>query len=386
MRDNFVDMSVNMLGLIKAAAVASPGVESVQGINDVMRKSKYKPGDVERFKKKYDAMAADPNADKKALERQLQMVEEAKAGRRRRNRAIRLQSAQNTDDDSIDWRRVDWENSPSSSSVIMVRNERLTPAQHAYYKRKVMEYGGNKNKAFKDLQARLNGAKGSQMWVQTKEDIATQKANREALSQPTSGGWYRSYGDDAELGPGNTIRVKGAPSRDLQRAAGARGMTVVSDASYYGNRGRYQRAADARRANRYSSVRGGTVRSPRYSSARGTTRSSAVSIPSQRYEVDDSSMSDSDVMTWVQNHASEINNQWYSDPRYRNIARRVAQIKDPYLFQDAADPVYGASASELDARIQRLFRSEAEPYARMISDRSYDPVSSGGFGAYSRGR
>lgn len=373
MRNNSIDMSVNMLGLVKAAAAVSPGADRVQGINDAMRKSKYKPGDVERFKKEYDAMAADPNADKKALGQQRQMVEEAKAGRRRRNKAIRLQSAQNTDDDSIDWRRVDWENSPSSSSIIAVRNERLTPAQHAYYKRKVKEYGGDKNKAFKDLQARLNGAKGSQTWVQTKEDIATQEANRKALSQPTSGRWYSDYGDDAELGPGNTIRVKGAPSRALQRAAEARGMTVVSDASYYGNRGRYQRAADARRANRSGSIR-------------GATRASRVSSPSQRYEVDDSLMSDADVLNWVQNHASEINNQWHSDPRYNNIARRVAKIRDPYLFQDAADSVYGVSDDVLNARIQSLFRGEAEPYARMVSGSHYDPVSSGGFGPYSRGR
>lgn len=375
--NNYTDMSVNILGLIKAAEVVSTGadrVNEIQGINDAMRGSKYKPGDVERLKTEYDAMANDPNVDKKALGQQRQMVETAKANRRRRNKAIRLQSAQNTDDDSIDWRRVDWENSPSSSSIIAVRNERLTPAQHAYYKRKVREYGGDKNRAFKDLQDRLNGAQGSQTWVQTKEDIANQMANQKALSQPASGRWYSSYGDDAELGPGNTIRVKGAPSRALQRAAEARGMTVVSDAGYYGNRGRYQRAADARRANR-----------PR--SASGATRAS-ISRPTSVVPrtMDVSGMSDSEVMDWVQNHASEINNAWHSDPYYQNMARRVAAISDPKLFNDARHPVYGVPDDVLNLRIQSLFRDAARPYAEMLRGGSYDPVSSGGFGAYSRGR
>lgn len=95
--------------------------------------------------------------------------------------------------------------------------------------------------------------------------------------------------------------------------------------------------------------------------------------------MDVSGMSDNDVMTWVQNHASEINNQWYRDPYYQNMARRVAKIKDPYLFQDAVDPVYGVPNDKLDLRVQNIFQSAAKPYAEMVSNRSDSPTAGLGY-------
>lgn len=110
-------------------------------------------------------------------------------------------------------------------------------------------------------------------------------------------------------------------------------------------------------------------------------RSSSVA---PRY-MDVSDMSDSDVMTWVQNNASEINNQWYKDPYYQNMARRVAKIKDPHLFQDAVDPVYGVPDDKLNLRVQHIFQSAAKPYAELVSDRSNSPTTSGGLGYRNRG-
>lgn len=296
MRNNFIRIPANLIGLAKAAAASTqapataptggtgagqtqttsggtdkapapatatpqtPGVtseesttrnivDSVAGVSN-RGKSSYVPGSFEEAEKKLTGMYNDPNLDPKQLEKQQELV--SKLEDDRRSDAIWRQSADNTNDDSIDWRPVDWDNSGLSGNLTVVRGTRLTPAQYGYYQRKVKEYGGDRNKAWQDVQSKLNANQGQyQMWVQTDEDKALQAQNQRALSQAPSGQWYRSYGDDAQLGPGNTIRVKGAPSPALQRSAQARGMTIVSDARYYGNQGNWNRAADARRAAQY---------------------------------------------------------------------------------------------------------------------------------------
>ena len=212
----------------------------------------YDPDGHADAEQKLREMQENPDAyDPEAIQEQQAIVKEHQ--RKQHIEAQRLQSARNTDDGTIDWRPVDWENSGLSGNLTVVRGTRLTPAQYGYYQRRVKAYGGDKNKAWQDVQARFSEAagRGHQMWVQTDEDKALQAQNQRALSQPPSGQWYRSYGDDAQLGPGNTIRVKGAPSPALQRSAQARGMTIVSDARYYGNQGNWNRAADARRAAQY---------------------------------------------------------------------------------------------------------------------------------------
>lgn len=302
MRNNFIRIPANLIGLAKAAAGPAGGtgrptgtgtgatstgggtgqapatatpqtsgvtseesttrniVDSVAGVSN-RGKSSYVPGSFEEAENKLTDMYNDPNLDPKQLEKQQELVSKLEDGRR--NDAIWRQSADNTNDDSIDWRPVDWDNSGLSGNLTVVRGTRLTPAQYGYYQRRVKAYGGDKNKAWQDVQSKLNANQGQyQMWVQTDEDKALQEQNRRALSQPPSGGqWYRSYGDDAQLGPGNTIRVKGAPSPALQRSAQARGMTIVSDARYYGNQGNWTRAADARRAAQYQN----RVRAQQYS-------------------------------------------------------------------------------------------------------------------------
>lgn len=117
--------------------------------------------------------------------------------------------------------------------------------------------------------------------------------------------------------------------------------------------------------------------------SRRVAKKPAVSSPRT---MDVSGMSDRDVMTWVQDHASEINNSWYNDPYYYELAKRVAQIRDPYMFQDAADPAYGVSDDVLKHRVTGSLREAARPYAEMISDRSYAPTTSGGLGYALRGR
>ena len=222
----------------------------------------YDPDGHADAEQKLKEMQDNPDAyDAEAIQEQQAIVKEHQ--RKQHIEAQRLQSARNTDDGTIDWRPVDWENSGLSGNLTVVRGTRLTPAQYGYYQRRVKAYGGDKNKAWQDVQARFSEAagRGHQMWVQTDEDKALQAQNRRALSQAPSGQWYRSYGDDAQLGPGNTIRVKGAPSHALQRSAQARGMTIVSDARYYGNQGNWNRAADARRAAQYQN----RVRAQQYS-------------------------------------------------------------------------------------------------------------------------
>lgn len=236
--------------------------EQAGGISPLDEVPEYDYGDHVKAENQLRAMQADSNTDTEALNKQLAIVKKFREQQVRE--AQRLQSADNRNDNEIDWRPVDWDNSGLSGNLTVVRGTRLTPAQYGYYQRKVKEYGGDKNKAWQDVQARFDAAKGRghQMWVQTDEDKALQAQNQRALSQPPSGGqWYRSYGDDAQLGPGNTIRVKGAPSHALQRSAQARGMTIVSDARYYGNQGNWNRAADARRAAQYQN----RVRAQQYS-------------------------------------------------------------------------------------------------------------------------
>lgn len=125
---------------------------------------------------------------------------------------------------------------------------------------------------------------------------------------------------------------------------------------------------------------------PRASRSARNSANSRLSSSSASDFMDVTHMSDRDVMDWVQNHALEIDNAWHSDPYYKNMARRVAAISDPKLFDDARHPVYGVPDDVLDLRVQNLFREAAKPYANMLQVRSYDPVSSGGFGYATRGR
>lgn len=230
-------------------------IDQSGGVSPLDEVSEYDYSSHMKAENQLRAMQADSNTDTEALNKQLAIVK--KFREQQVIQAQKYQSADNKNDNEIDWRPVDWDNSPLSGNLTVVRGTRLTPAQYGYYQRKVKEYGGDRNKAWQDVQSRFDSAKGKghQMWVQTDEDKALLAQNQRALSQPPSGGqWYRSYGDDAQLGPGNTIRVKGAPSHALQRSAQARGMTIVSDARYYGNQGNWNRAADARRAAQYQNM------------------------------------------------------------------------------------------------------------------------------------
>ena len=183
--------------------------------------------------------------------------------------------------------------------------------------------------------------------------------------------WLKqNYG---KTGRTQTVNTQANPTSTMDPASTRRGAGVINAQRPTG--------ADYRAAR----TQGRTIRSRVGGNkpSRRVAKKPAVSAPST---MDVSGMSDQDVMTWVQNHASEINNKWYSDPYYQNMARRVAQLQDPHLFQDAKDPVYGVSDDALNLRVQNLFQNAAKPYARMVSDRSNSPTTSGGLGYRTRGR
>lgn len=225
-------------------------------------------------------------------------------------------------------KEVDWSAPDANySSPFLVAGMRLTPEQNAAYDEYKAMYGREK----------------ARKWL--KKNYG-KTGRTQAVSTPAS--TMDSPSSRRSTGVINAQRPSGAD----YRAARTQGRTIRSRVG--GNR-----------------------------PARRVAKKPAVSTPST---MDVSGMSDNDVMTWVQNHASEINNQWYNDPYYYNLAKRVAQIQDPTMMSDAADPRYGVSDEVLKQRVMGSFRRAAEPYARMVSDRSNSPTTSGGLGYRTRGR
>lgn len=226
-------------------------------------------------------------------------------------------------------KEVDWSAPDANySSPFLVSGMRLTPEQNAAY----------------DEYKAMHGREKARKWL--KQNYG-KTGRTQAVSTPAS-----------TMAPASTVR----------RSTGVINTQKPTGADY--------RAARNQGRTIRSRVGGNKP-------ARRVAKKPAVAAPNT---MDVSGMSDQDVMTWVQNHASEINNKWYSDPYYQNMARRVAQLQDPYLFQDAKDPVYGVSDDALNLRVQNLFQNAAKPYARMVSDRSNSPTTSGGLGYRTRGR
>ncbi len=226
-------------------------------------------------------------------------------------------------------KEVDWSAPDANySSPFLVSGMRLTPEQNAAY----------------DEYKAMHGREKARKWL--KQNYG-KTGRTQAVSTPAS-----------TMAPASTVR----------RSTGVINTQKPTGADY--------RAARNQGRTIRSRVGGNKT-------SRRVAKKPTVSAPST---MDVSGMSDQDVMTWVQNHASEINNKWYSDPYYYELAKRVAQIQAPTMLRDAADPIYGVSDEVLRQRVMGTLRQAAEPYARMVSDRSNSPTTSGGLGYRTRGR
>lgn len=243
--------------------------------------------------------------------------------------------------EEVDWSVPD----ASYNSPYLISGMRLTPQQNEAYQNRKLTHGRENAKAW--LKQNYGKTGKTQKVDESKYPTSTMTPATAAPTTPTSS-------------PAPTAPAK--PSRASLSANSRMHRTRV------GNRGiSNQGVLYNPRPNRTSSL---------------AANSSTSSMPNR---MNPYKMSEGELMGWVQNHASEIVNNWHKDPYYATTAYRVANIMNPQLMSDfESNP--SRTAGTLDQMIQSEFIRAARPYADMLKETPYDPVSSGGFGAYSRGR
>lgn len=246
--------------------------------------------------------------------------------------------------EEVDWSVPD----ASYNSPYLISGMRLTPQQNEAYQNRKLTHGRENAKAW--LKQNYGKTGRTQKVDESKYPTSTMTPAPAVSTTPTS-----------SPAP-TTPAVPAKPSRAALSANSRMHRTRV------GNRGI---------ANQGGLYNPGPNRTPSLAA-----NSSTSSMPNR---MNPYKMSEGELMGWVQNHASEIVNNWHKDPYYYEMAKQVANIQDPRLMSDFdADP--NRNYGTLETRIKSMFRDAAKPYASMLQGNAYDPVSSGGFGAYSRGR